>query len=240
MKKISFDPRTKLFVVLCLSTAAVAFPEWQNLLRVTLVGIGFGWVFSVPFGSLLRRFSRILTLFFGLIVVQSLFTHQGEAILQIARVPILTTVGLERGLAYLFRVVIILLSGSILATSSMRDLLQALQQLKLPYVIGLMTAIGVKFLPIFVAEVQDAFVAMQLRGIDVKHLKLRKRIQVIAYLFIPLILSTLDKAERLAATIESRGFRTGAKRSHYRKLKLRRQDLICMMIVPMVMLLTRV
>jgi energy-coupling factor transport system permease protein len=240
MKRISFDPRTKLFVVLCLSTAAVAFPEWQNLLKVTLVGIGFGWVFSVPFASLLRRFSRILTVFFGLILVQSLFTNQGEAILQIARIPILTTVGLERGLAYLFRVVIILLSGSILATSSMRDLLQALQQLKLPYVIGLMTAIGVKFLPIFVAEVQDAFVAMQLRGIDVKHLKLRKRIQVIAYLFIPLILSTLDKAERLAATIESRGFRTGAKRSHYRKLKLRRQDLICMMIVPMVMLLTRV
>ena len=239
MKTISFDPRTKLFVVLCLSTAAVAFPDWQNLLKVTLVGVGFGWVFFVPFASLLRRFSRILFVFFGLIVVQSIFTHQGEAILQIANFPILTTIGLERGLGYVFRVVIILLSGAILATSSMRDLLQALHQLKLPYVIGLMTAIGVKFLPIFVSEVQDAFVAMQLRGIDVKSLRLKRRIQVIAYLFIPLILSTLDKAERLAATIESRGFRTGGKRSQYRKLHLKAHDGICMVLVPVIIFLVK-
>jgi energy-coupling factor transport system permease protein len=175
-----------------------------------------------------------------LIIVQSIFIHEGEAIIAISAFPILTTIGLQRGLGYVFRVGIILLSGAILSTSSMRDLLQALQQLKVPYVIGLMVAIGVKFLPIFVQEVQDAFVSMQLRGIDVKHLRLKRRIQVIAYLFIPLILSTLDKAEKLAATIESRGFRTGAKRSQYRKLQLKRQDLICMMIVPMVMLLTRV
>jgi energy-coupling factor transport system permease protein len=121
----------------------------------------------------------------------------------------------------------------------MRDLLQALHQLKLPYVIGLMTAIGVKFLPIFMSEVQDAFTAMQLRGIDVKHLKLRQRISVIAYLFIPLILSTLDKAERLAATIESRGFRTGAKRSNYRKLHMGWQDGICMILMPVIIFFLR-
>jgi energy-coupling factor transport system permease protein len=237
--KPSFDPRTKLFIVLCLSTAAVAFPAWQTLLKITAVGIGFGWVFDVQYGTLIRRFSRILTLFFGLIVIQSLFSRQGQAIFQFGSISILTDVGLERGLAYLFRVVIILLSGSILATAGMRDLLQALHQLKLPYVIGLMTAIGVKFLPIFMSEVQDAFTAMQLRGIDVKHLKLRQRISVIAYLFIPLILSTLDKAERLAATIESRGFRTGAKRSNYRKLHMGWQDGICMILMPVIIFFLR-
>lgn len=240
MKTIEFDPRTKIFVVFFLSTLAVMISDWMGLFRLALIGGGFGLVFGVPFHSLLRRFSKILTVFLGLIIVQSIFIHEGEAIIAISAFPILTTIGLQRGLGYVFRVGIILLSGAILSTSSMRDLLQALQQLKVPYVIGLMVAIGVKFLPIFVQEVQDAFVSMQLRGIDVKHLRLKRRIQVIAYLFIPLILSTLDKAEKLAATIESRGFRTGAKRSQYRKLQLKRQDLICMMIVPMIMLLTRV
>ncbi len=239
MKKIEFDPRTKIFVVFFLSTLAVMFSDWMSLFRLSLIGIGFGLVFRVPFHLLLRRFSKILLVFLGLIIVQSIFIHEGEALIEVFGIQILTVVGLQRGLGYVFRVGIVLLSGAILSTSSMRDLLQALQQLKVPYVIGLMVAIGVKFLPIFVQEVQDAFVAMQLRGIDVKHLRMKRRIQVIAYLFIPLILSTLDKAERLAATIESRGFRIGAKRSQYRKLQLKRQDVICMMIVPMIMLLTQ-
>lgn len=235
MKSIEFDPRTKLFVVACLSSLAVLLTGWMGLLRLFVASLAFGWLFRVPFRKWVKRVSRIFVLFLGLIVIQSLFVRDGNAILAVREFALVTDTGLERGAGYLFRVLIIFMSGMILSTSSMRDLLQALHQLKLPYELGLMVAIGVKFLPIFMQEVQDAFLAMQLRGIDIHRLPIRKRIQVFAYLFIPLVGSTINKAERLSETIESRGFQIGIQRSQFRKLQLHGFDWICLGVTPIIM-----
>jgi len=233
MKSIEFDPRTKLLIVACLSSLAVLVTDWFGLLRLLIVSIGFGCLFGVPFQKWIKRISRVLVFFLGLIVIQSLFVRDGNPILAIQGFALVTDTGLQRSLGYLFRVLIIFMSGMILATSSMRDLLQALHQLKLPYEIGLMVAIGVKFLPIFMQEVQDAFLAMQLRGIDIHRLPVAKRIQIFSYLFIPLVGSTINKAERLSETIESRGFQIGIKRTQFRKLQLRSVDWICMGLAPL-------
>ncbi len=67
---------------------------------------------------------------------------------------LLTDVGIIRGVQYLYRMLVVILSGAIISTSGLKDNLQALVQLGLPYDVGFMCAIGIRFLPIFMEDIK--------------------------------------------------------------------------------------
>jgi energy-coupling factor transport system permease protein len=221
-KKI--DPRTKLFIVFCFSSMGVVITRIPILLMIMIAGILFGLYFGVSYGRLLKKFKRILMVLLAIIVIQSLFTRAGEPLIEWMGVGIITDVGLKRGLGYFFRVLIILLSGSIIATSSSRDMLQSLNQLKIPYDLALMVSLGIRFMPLLMKEVKNTYLALQLKGIDIKSLKIKQRIDLIAYLFMPTIVGTLVKSEHLTYSIEARGYRVSEERSSYRTLMMAQRD----------------
>ena len=222
--KQMIDPRVKLFIVFCLSTCGVVFTDVWQLMLIFIIGIVYGILLNVNYIRLYKRLRRILYLFLVIIVIQSIFIKDGTALFKIGQLTLITDIGLQRGMAYLFRVLIIILSGAIISTSNMRDLLQGFYQLHLPYDVAFMVSIGIKFLPLLMEEIQNAFTSIQLRGINIRQLKLSKRIEIISYLFMPTIVSTLVRAQKLAHSVEARGFRVNKKRTSIRQLKYSKKD----------------
>ncbi|HBH13694.1 MAG: ABC-type cobalt transport system permease [Clostridiales bacterium 38_11] len=216
-KKI--DPRVKLLFVICISSLGLAFTKFSMLLAVFFIGLLISHVLKADLFMLLKRIKIMLYLFVVLVVIQSIFVRSGDSLVNLGGITILTSEGLSRGFAYLMRVLIILISGAIIATCDMRRLIQGLIQMKLPYDFAFMTSIGVKFLPLLMEELKDTLTAIQLRGIDIGKLQLKERIEIISYIFTPVFVGALSKAKKLSLSVECRGFRAFDNRTSILTLK---------------------
>jgi len=218
------DPRTKLASVICISTLALIFQNPLILMAVLFAGVFLAKIFGANLLMLIKRIRHILFLFIVIIFIQSLFVKTGTVLIGFENIRILTSEGLIRGIGYLMRILIILISGAILSTCDMRKLIQGLIQMKLPYDIAFMTSLGIKFLPLFVEEIKDTMIAIQLRGIDINQLSLRERLEIVSYLFTPIIAGTLNKSKKLSLSVECRGFRAYDRRTSITKLKMSSTD----------------
>jgi len=220
----TYDPRVKLFLVLCISTLGIVVENIAVLYIVMLWATLVACFFKVNFISLAFKLRRFMCLLVGIIIIQSLFIKSGNVLIGTENFSIITDLGLAKGLGYLGRIIIVLLSGAIVATTDARQMIQGLVQLRLPYEFAFMAAIGIKFLPLLMEQLNDTFTAIQLRGIDMRELKLKEKLEIYSYLFTPVIISTLHRAKKLSLSIEARGFRAYSKRSSIIKLKLAKPD----------------
>lgn len=222
--KHKYDPRVKFLVALVLSTIGVIsgnlYLSFFNLILACIYAVCFG----VDLLGIIKKMRRMLSMVIGLIVIQSLFTKGGNPLLWIGPMTILTDYGLNLGTNYVFRVLIIMISGAIISTSTMRESIQGMTQLGLPYEIGFMTALGIRFLPLLMDEVGNTYTSMELRGINMKKLSLRQRIEIIGRLFVPVIYSTMVRAKDLSESAQSRGFVVGSPRSTYLSLRFKAHD----------------
>lgn len=222
--KINPDPRVKLLIVMFLSTVVIFYQNIWTLLAVTVLTLLVGWTMDVEILKVLRKLRHFLMLLAGIIIVQSIFRNDGQAIISIGGVTLLTDVGINMAIGYFCRVVVIIYSGAIIGTSTLRQNLQALTQIGIPFELALMTGVGIRFLPMLMEEVSNAYLAMALRGVEVGALPIRKRVTLVSQLFIPIIYSTLTRAQKLSESIEARGFIIGQKRSSYYRLKFNKND----------------
>jgi len=222
--KYNFDPRTKLIIVLCLSTLGLILTDIYQLTIVLMVGIGVSNFFGGNFFKLLGRLKKMLSLLIFIIILQSLFTKGGHSIFTIGSFDIITNIGLNRGLGYLLRVLIIITSGLIIATSSDRDMIQGIVKLGLPYEFAFMTAIGIKFMPLLIEEFKDTYIAIQLKGIEFKTLSLSQRFKISSYILTPVIASAINKSKQLSISVENRAFRVYDQRTSIIDLKFTHMD----------------
>ncbi len=231
-----YDPRVKILIVMIL-TGVVVFDN--NLVTqglIVFLTFILAFIVGVNVINTLYKMRRFLTLLFSIIIIQSLFVQGGHRYLYIGAITLISEKGITLGIAYVFRVIVIIMSGAIISTSSMRNTMQGMVQLKLPYELALMTSIGVRFLPILMGEVRNTHVSMELRGIDVNELHIKRRLELIGRLFVPIVYSTLYRAKSLSESIDMRGYIIGEKRSSYYHLTLRKHDIALGVIVIIVAL----
>jgi len=233
VKKIKhiIDPRVKILGVAIL-TGFIVFE--QGMLQQVLIGVlslGFAVYVGADLIGILKKLRRFLTLFFTLVIIQSFFRSGGNPLITVLGIKIVTDQGLYMAISYVVRMFVIIASGAVISTSSMRTTLQGFSQLKLPYVLGLMTSIGIRFLPILGEEIQNAYTSMSLRGINVKALPIKKRISIIGSLFVPIVFSALNRAQKISESIEMRGYVVGEKRTSYYTLKMVAKDYITLIVL---------
>lgn len=225
MKKTSnLDPRTKIIFVFFFTAVAIFWGNMVILNITLLLGVFFSIYCGVKLIPLFKKMSRFLRFFIVLIIIQSVFTSQGNSIIQVYQVTVLTDVGIVRGLQYLYRMLIVILSGAIISSSGLKDNLLGLVQLGIPYDFGFMSAIGIRFLPIFMEDIRNTQMALSLRGVDLESLKLRERIQMVTTLFLPTVVGALQRAKELSMSAEARGYKIQSKRTYYRRLTFSIQD----------------
>lgn len=220
----NIDPRTKLVQVLILSSLALIYNKLSILLVVLLIAILIALSYKINIISILIRLKKLIKVIILIALIQSLLTKIGKPILTIGGVTLFTDHGVLRSLEFILRLGIIIVSAAIITTSSSREIIQGLIQWHCPYEIAFMVSVAIRFLPIFREEMLDMITAIQLRGIDLKKVKLRKKIQVYKYILTPITINSVIKAKELAAAMEMRGFRAYSKRTSYMILEMKTFD----------------
>lgn len=230
IQKSKIDPRTKLVLVLCISSLGVFtrnIPALSLLLLMTiLISLGF----KVDIKRSIMKIKRLLYLLVAIAIIQSIFSQGGIPLIQFGKLTILTDIGLEKGLEFIIRMMIIIFSATIFTTSSSREIIQGLVEWKMPYEIAFMVSLGIRFLPMLRDEIKNSVIAIQLRGIELRKIPVRKKLQVYSYIFMPIVVTTISRAEKLSISIEMRGFRAYDDRTSYMKLEMSTIDYILIFI----------
>lgn len=110
-----------------------------------------------------------------------------------------------------------------MTTDSKRFVMSLMQQAKLSPTIAYSALVGFRFIPLLQRELQQRQYAHQLRGISLK--TKWERLRHVPKLLLPLLAGSIRKAERIAFSMEARGFTSG-KRTIYDKVEIKSSDFV--------------
>lgn len=218
------DPRSKLVLVLCLSTLGVLIQDIRVLTAVLSVSTALSAASGSRLFALVKKFRRILWLFVAIAIIQSIFSPSGRVLVHLGGIKLVTVGGLYKGVAMVLRMSIVMVSATIMATSNSREIVQGLVQWRIPYEIAFMVSVAIRFLPLLTEEIKNVVTAVQLRGIELDKIPVRQRLKVYSYLIMPVVSGAVIKSRELATAMETRAFRAYPKRTSYMVLTMQRAD----------------
>ena len=158
MKQINIDPRTKLAIVALLSTLGLIYKDLLSLVIILSVAILIALALNSNFISVVSRLKKLLGLILVIAIIQSIFIKEGNSVISLGSLSLLTDIGIMKATEFILRLMIIIVSSVILTTSTSREIIQALIQMGLPYEIAFMVSISIRFLPLFKDEMRDMVV----------------------------------------------------------------------------------
>lgn len=110
-----------------------------------------------------------------------------------------------------------------MTTDSKRFVMSLMQQAKLSPTIAYSALVGFRFIPLLQRELQQLQYAHQLRGISLN--TKWGRLRHVPKLLLPLLAGSIRRAERIAFSMEARGFTSG-KRTIYDKVEVKSSDFV--------------
>ena len=181
-------------------------------------------------------------MFLGLImfVIQLFFVRTGEPLLVLGGVVFFTTGGLKSALLLSLRVIAAMLPLMLLfAITQMNDLCNALvKRVHLPYRYAFIVTTAFRFVPIFATEFHDIQDAQKARGVDFDTKNFFRKLQLIAPLCVPLLVSSLKKVDVSAMSAEMRGFELRGYKSGYKEYPFSSGDLLTILLLAALIALT--
>ncbi len=245
------DPRTKLISILVLMSALFAAdgltPQGtEHLLAPLLVFCLFLGptirLSRLPSGVVLKNLRPFIWLFLFTLVLWALWPPPFPYTV-LWRLPYLdlfiTLEGLQRGAFFSLRLSLVIVTASLLTlttapmelTDGLEKLLNPLRRIGFPaHELAMMTTISMRFVPVLIEEAERLHKAQLARGADFTGGPIRRARNLIP-LLVPLFVSAFARADRLALAMESRCYRGGTERTHFRTLRFSRRDLCAGLIV---------
>lgn len=218
------DPRVKLLLIVLLTTLAVLAKDVAWLGIVTGAALLVDILYGIDVFSAVRRLKHFLWILVFIALVQSLTIKGGKVLIHINDVNLLTVTGLRFAAEFILRMAVIVFAGLIAASADGREMADGLQKLGVPYVLTFMSSVAVRYIPVFREEFAARMNAIAMRGIDIKRLRIWKKMKVYAYLISPTVSGCILRSVDLARSMENRGFRADRKRTMYRELKMKPLD----------------
>lgn len=201
-----FVVRSPWVVMVAVALLALAFP---------LAGLRLGRVRGT-------RLFVTTALLLGLL--QLLFVHEGETLLQIGPV-VITVDGLQAAVYVAGRFLsVILLSYLFVLTTEPNDLAYALMRAGLPYRYGFALITALRLVPVFEQEGQTVYHAQLARGVQYDIRSPRRFVTLARQFFLPLLVSALGKVDALAVSMEGRCFGKYPTRTFVREVHATRLD----------------
>ncbi len=215
-------------MVTCLSTLAVVIRDLPLLILLSILTFTISLVLKSPLWIALKRFRPLIFLFVSMVFIQSIFSQEGNSIIRVGRLILLTDVGMGKGLMVILRMSMMIMCATILMTSTVRILVQGLIQLKIPYEIAFMVMIGLKWIPLLGEEFRDVMTALELRGVNIKKLTIRKKIKIYTYMITPVLTGTIVQSQKMAIAMTCKGLRACEGRTSYIVLRFKWFDYVVM------------
>lgn len=215
---IKLDPRTKM--VIFLSCAITSINMYNDQFMAGYIAV-LCLILALCGKRImaLKAFAAFAVLFFLRHCIQMQGTGTGVAI---SLVSVLLTVFI-----FMFPMVVSLLL--LIQTTRIGQFLAAFQAMRLPAVAVIPVAVLFRFIPTVADERAGINKAMAFRGIEMTMGNVvRHPAQAIEHLLVPLLFSSVDVMEELAAASEARGLSTNLVRTSYEEVCLRPLDYVVM------------
>lgn len=196
---------------------------------------------GVSFKTYIRGVRPLIWLILFTVFLQVLFTAGGEIYVDWGPITI-SQFGLVNGIYIFFRFIMIIFISTVITlttkpidlTDAINFLLKPLKIFKLPVEeISIMLSIALRFIPNLLDETQKVMDAQKARGIEFGEGSLFQQMKTLVPIFLPLFVSSLNRAEEVANVMEVRGYQPNGTRSSFRKLHWKNKDTIslCIMIL---------
>ena len=233
------DPRAKILAMLAFMVGIFMVNKFSVFAVVYLAGFVMLKTARIPLSKALRsvRGLVILLLFTSLI---NMFFTPGEQVLWEAGLLRLTVEGLERsGLMLLRLVALVSFSGLLTFTTTPIELSDALESLLSPlrrfgapvHEFAMMMTIALRFIPVLLEEADKIVKAQRSRGGDFRSGSLRRRLNSIIAVVVPLLYNALQRADDLAIAMEARAYVGGEGRVSLRELRWRAMDTLALVVM---------
>ena len=235
------DPRNKFFCLVALMVAVfISYPTYEMTFIVggaiaTLI-VALLLLAKVRILDVFKSL-RVLWFFILLLMVINVFAPPTNAVnvaFNIGKVSVYWEAIFQSLKIILRLVLMIMLTTLLTATTKPLDLTYALEWYMAPlkvirfpvHEVAMTISIALRFIPTLLDETDRIMKAQSSRGVDFKHGKLSSRLKAIVSLIIPLFISSFQRSEELADSMEARGYDPKAKRTRYRVLKFNGGDIV--------------
>lgn len=221
------DPRTKLglsfaFIVLLFLVKGFLPYAWLAALILLIAHVA-----HVPIKVLLKGL-RPLTMIILLTFFLHIFTTRGGTTLVKFGFLRVDSVGLSQGFFLSFRLMLLVISTSLLTlttspialTDGLESILRPGTRIGVPaHELAMMMTIALRFIPTLIDEADKIMRAQLARGADFESGGLIKRAKSLLPLLVPLFVSAFRRADELAMAMEARAYRGGKNRTRLKVLR---------------------
>lgn len=216
-----YDPRTLFFTTFIYILLLAMLRKYIDIVVLLPFLIGHILLFSIKRENLKRVLKYSITLFLSIIFINYFL---------IGRDLEYIVVGVFRFLGIIFIAVTLVSSIDIDEIGFvMESFLSPLKIFKIPVdSIAVITALGLKFIPLLQEEGQRIYLAQKARGLDFELMGIGERVKSVINLFFPVVVSGIQKAFHIATAMEVRGYGNGMKRSRLKEYNLNKKDYLYM------------
>jgi len=223
-----FDPAVagvglvgKLGVFVAVTAIAMTATDPVLLAGVLVVSLVFMMATGLKAKALLAAIKPLAPVVILLFVFSGLFFDPRGATLPVARQVLVQLIdteyfslsisigGILFGLGFVAKLLAMMAASIyLIGTTPMEQLLAALQKLRVPNAIGLMMSTAIRFIPTMTSEVATIKDAQRARGAGSKSQKKGRgqAVQGTLPLFVPMIVSSMRRADTMAMSMVSRGY----------------------------------
>ena len=228
------DPRLKLLFLIAYIVMLFVANSFYGLALCFFILTAAIIASRVPVGSVLRSIKGVIVILIFTSLL-NVFFHKGSHLLWHWKFINIYTEGLIFAGFLTLRLLFIVMGSAILTltttpvnlTDGIESLLFPLTLIRIPvYVLALIMSIALRFIPTLMDETNRIISAQKARGANFESGNIFKRVKAMIPVLVPLLISSLRRAEELGDAMDVRCYSSGHKRTKYKKLKFGWRDVI--------------
>lgn len=229
------DPRTKIISIFLMMFSFIWLESFYQFVFATILVLTMIQVSKIPLKTVLKGLKPLLFIL-TFTFVYNLFFTKGEEIWSWRFIHI-TIEGVDNALSFVWRIILLVLIASVLTYTTkplllakgFERLLKPLAKLNIPIEkFSLMLVIAIRFIPTIQEELNRILLAQKARGFDIQELPFAKRLFSYIPIVVPLLFTTVQRADQLSDAIDARGYGDGKNRTSYKVLRYEKQDFATM------------
>ena len=237
------DPRIKLAATFAMLVASFVIDDFLGFAVALALLVVIQVVSRIPLGYLLRGSGFFLGFLLFILVFQVLF-YPGEVaegdylwrwgILSISTEGLRAAgiLGLRVIFLYYVTTMLMLTTSLVDLTNGLELIFGPLQRLRVPVnELVLVFVIAIKFVPIFIEEVERLARAQTARGVPFDEGGAVKRARRLGRLLVPIFIGGFARADVLTTAMNTRCYRGGRRRTKFRQLSTRPSDWLILALV---------
>ena len=238
----NMDPRAKLILLIAYLVAVFLADNFIGLAAVILFLVLAVICSRVPFGKVLRSVKMILFVIVFTAILNLFFYTSNEQLHMLWQWKFIS-ISWEAIINMIFlslRLFLLVMGTSILTltttpmalTDGIESLLTPLKWIRFPvHELALIMSIALRFIPSLIDETNRIISAQKARGADFETGGIIKRAKAMIPVLVPLLVSSLRRAEELGDAMDARCYSGAKGRTKYKKLTFSWRDLLGVLVL---------